>query len=147
VPEDFEQELVPPRPRSMRWLTSLQRQLAATVGPKARQDLQEKAKGKWARRLRSVAVSARLPSSQRLGLLTSDDGIRRRCARRIRASTLRSRVRAVEKISKWSQLSGGVGWPRDEEDFENYLTYLLLENRARSVFKEARLDSLFPNVG
>ncbi len=86
-----------------------------------------------------MVVSAHLPSSQRLSLLTSDDEIRRRCARGLRASTLRSRVRAAEKISKWSPLSKGVDWPRDEEDFENQLTDLLLENRARSVFEEARL--------
>jgi hypothetical protein len=133
------EDLVPPKPSSMRWPTSLERRLASTVGPKARQDLEEKEKGKWARRLHSLVVSACLPTSQRLGLLNSDDEIRRKCARGIRASTLRSRVRAAEKISKWSQLSKGVDWLRDEEDFENYLTDLLLENRARSVFEEARL--------
>jgi hypothetical protein len=123
----------------MRWPTSLERRLASAVGPKARQDLEEKEKGKWARRLHSVVVSARLPSSQRLVLMTSDDEVRRRCPRGIRASTLRSRVRAAEKISKWSQLSRESPWPRDEDGLENYLTDLLLENRARSVFKEARL--------
>jgi hypothetical protein len=133
------EESAPPKPRSMRWPTSLERQLAVTVGPKARLDMEERGKGKRARRLHSVVVSAHLPSSLRFGLLVAGEEIRRKWARVVRARTLRSRVRAAEKISKWSQLNKGVDWPRDEEDFENYLTDLLLENRVRSVFEKACL--------
>jgi hypothetical protein len=130
------EESAPPKPRSRLWPTRLERLLAVTVGPKARLEVEERRRGKWARRLLSVVVSAPLPSSLRFGLLVAGEEIRRKWARVVQVRTLRSRVRASEKISKWSQLNQGVDWPRDEEDFENYLTDLLLENRVRSVFEK-----------
>ena len=96
-------------------MSRLQRTLYA--GPTAQKDAEEKERARWVEILSSMLVHTPAPMGRILG---ERRGSLQLLGAGWRASTLRSRVRAVRRYLNWLALNHDFGYPRELDHVTGY---------------------------
>ena len=121
-----------------RYKSHLQRSLHA--GPAVRKDTEEKESTRWVEVLGAMLVHTPTPMGKILG---DKPGSLQLLGAGRRASTLRSRVRAVRRYLSWLALDRDVGNPRELEHATGYLQARQSEPCTRKALRKAHTAIAF----
>ena len=111
-------------------------------GPTARRDAEEAERQRWLQILADLLRHSPTPMGE---LLAAQPGNVEVLGGGKRASTLRSRVRAIRKFLQWLHLAHDIGYPQTVEHYTEYLSLRLSEPCNRGALKSTHHSLVFLN--